>query len=187
MSKIQRYDVLAYDVMDGQECSPYAEEAKSEDGHWMEAEIGIELEEEVTRLEEENRVLVMEVEEAKDRAKDLEIQFQCLEEQNTELVITNKQLMEKILIIGGIMDTMVEQLGEAQKENEFLSLAQKNKLTNRQAEVLRSLKAGMTVEEIAEAMGIKKGSVVWHKNKLFRKLGVGTTGEAVTMVAEKEM
>lgn len=107
-----------------------------------------------------------------------------LEQENAELMIANKQLMEKILIIGGIMDTMVEQLGEAQKENEFLSLAQKSKLTNRQAEVLRSLKDGMTVEGIAEAMGIEKGSVVWHKNKLFKKLGVGTTGEAVKMVKE---
>ena len=109
-----------------------------------------------------------------------------LEQENTELLIANKQHMEKILTMGQVMEALVRKLGEAQKENEFLEFLYQNRLTNRQAELLRSLKAGMTVDQIAEAMGIEKGSVVWHKNKLFKKMGVGTTGEAVRMCREGE-
>ncbi len=123
-----------------------------------------------------------------------------LEEQNAELLITNKQLMEKILILGEMMDTFVEQLGEAQDRNawlkEFVSgdcekevafwrLAHRQDLTHRQTELLLLLRTSMSIDEIALNMSIERGSVFWLQNGLFKKLGVKSRGEAVAMFGGK--
>lgn len=65
-------------------------------------------------------------------------------------------------------------LEERQRAQESVS-----RLTVREVQVLRGLVGGQPYKVLAHRLGISVRTVEMHRNKLLRKLGVGSTGEAV--------
>ncbi len=57
-------------------------------------------------------------------------------------------------------------------------------LTAKEAEILNLIGAGLSNAEIAQRLQIAEGTVKWHTNKLFKKLGVETRTQAVVRAAE---
>jgi DNA-binding CsgD family transcriptional regulator len=48
------------------------------------------------------------------------------------------------------------------------------RLTETEARVMRLASAGLKAEEIAEALDLSRGVVVWHLTQSYKKLGVGS-------------
>ena len=57
-------------------------------------------------------------------------------------------------------------------------------LNEREIEILRLLATGMSNREISEALFITVGTVKWHTNHIYAKLGVKSRGEAVAKAKE---
>jgi ATP/maltotriose-dependent transcriptional regulator MalT len=57
-------------------------------------------------------------------------------------------------------------------------------LNEREMEILRLLATGMSNREIGEALFITVGTVKWHTNHIYSKLGVKNRGEAVARARE---
>lgn len=53
------------------------------------------------------------------------------------------------------------------------------KLTPREREVLRAIKAGLTSSEVARTIGVSTRTIEFHRSNIRRKLGARTTAEAV--------
>lgn len=60
-------------------------------------------------------------------------------------------------------------------------------LNERELEVLRLLATGMSNREIAEALFITVGTVKWHANHIYGKLGVKNRGQAVVKARELQL
>jgi len=73
---------------------------------------------------------------------------------------------------------VVEQLRGSRPTTGELAL---RRLTPREAEILRSLAAGETTTQIAEALGISALTVQSHVKSILAKLGVHSKIEAVTL------
>lgn len=54
-------------------------------------------------------------------------------------------------------------------------------LTPRQKEVLEMRARGLMIKEIAGLLSISQSMVKWHVNKLFKKLGVNSSLQAVAI------
>lgn len=59
-----------------------------------------------------------------------------------------------------------------------------DRLSNREAQVLREMSTGMTNREIGQALGISPRTVEIHRANLLRKLGVRTTAECIRIELE---
>ncbi len=57
-------------------------------------------------------------------------------------------------------------------------------LTDKEAEILKLIGAGLSNAEIAQHLQLAEGTVKWYTNKLFKKLGVETRTQAVVRAAE---
>ena len=57
-------------------------------------------------------------------------------------------------------------------------------LTDKEAQILNLIGAGLSNAEIAQRLHIAEGTVKWHTSKLFKKLGVETRTQAVIRAAE---
>ncbi len=60
-------------------------------------------------------------------------------------------------------------------------------LNERELEILRLLSAGLSNREIAEALFITVGTVKWHTNHIYSKLGVKNRGQAVAKARELQL
>ncbi|MBN1797949.1 MAG: response regulator transcription factor [Spirochaetales bacterium] len=69
-------------------------------------------------------------------------------------------------------------LNNSASENTF---AQQWELTKREQELLRFLESGLTNKEIGEKLFISEGTVKWHLNNIFIKIGAKTRTEAVKL------
>jgi LuxR family maltose regulon positive regulatory protein len=60
-------------------------------------------------------------------------------------------------------------------------------MNERELEILRLLATGMSNKEIAEALFITVGTVKWHTNHIYTKLGVKNRGQAVARARELQL
>jgi ATP/maltotriose-dependent transcriptional regulator MalT len=60
-------------------------------------------------------------------------------------------------------------------------------LNERELEILRLLATGMSNREIAEALFITVGTVKWHANHIYGKLGVKNRGQAVAKARDLQL
>lgn len=59
------------------------------------------------------------------------------------------------------------------------SYAEEKRITRRQSEVLQLLAEGKSMKEIADVLGLKPGTVAFHKYRIMNALGVKTNAELV--------
>ena len=60
-----------------------------------------------------------------------------------------------------------------------------NSLTDRELEVLRSIKLGRTSRDTADSLGISERTVKFHMGNIFRKLKAGNRAHAVAVAMEQ--
>jgi len=72
------------------------------------------------------------------------------------------------------------------KEGSEFVPASIQELTPREKEVLKSIAIGDSAMEISEKLGISESTIKNHKTRIFRKLNVKTTAEAVFLFASSQ-
>ncbi len=100
-------------------------------------------------------------------------------EQLVGLVRRLTELILQVLSVGG--KALRSSQGRAAASKEGTNTVT---LTEKESEILNLIGAGLSNAEIAQHLQIAEGTVKWHTNKLFRKLGVETRTQAVLRAAE---
>jgi DNA-binding NarL/FixJ family response regulator len=59
-------------------------------------------------------------------------------------------------------------------------------LTQQQVQVLKGILAGQTFKQMAQAMGLALGTVHGHRNKLYKKMGVGTRAQVIAVMTNQQ-
>jgi LuxR family maltose regulon positive regulatory protein len=75
-----------------------------------------------------------------------------------------------------------DELAASENQDTEHAFAKKWELTRREHELLRFLESGLTNKEIGEKLFISEGTVKWHLNNIFMKIGAKTRTEAVKLV-----
>lgn len=89
------------------------------------------------------------------------------------------QMLQRFVTRFGVTDYLARLLSAFMKKGEISDV-----LNEREIEILRLMAAGMSNREIGEILFITVGTVKWHTNHIYSKLGVKGRGQAVAKARE---
>ena len=105
-----------------------------------------------------------------------------------QLVMAGERYIPSQILVGAALDQQPEHpaVNSPAPTNTASNIAQIDKLSNRERNVLELLVGGMTNKEIAREIDLQEATVKIHVKNIYRKMGVSNRAQAVRMAIQPD-